>query len=139
MGLSWNTGADTGQTGRLLEVCKVTGNTPGLKTLRRETIQHEGVKLSNALPNEIQNFSGKVETFKCLLDDFLLLIDNKPETESLKSPIVDCEGVSTNSLYYWCLKTSTKWKPKLPLAHIGHCFLSKDLSVVCRDAQLNHL
>ena len=129
LGLKWKLSGDNGRSGRVLEVSKVTGNSDGLKTLRRETIQHEGVKLLNILPNEIRNFSGKIASFKSLLDDYLSLFDDNPETETLKSPIVDCDGVSTNSIYYWCLKVSTNWKPKLSLVRDGHTFKVKDCLV----------
>ena len=58
----------------------------------------------NILLSEVRNFSGKIDNFKILLDDYLSVIPDEPDTDSLKSSIVDCEGVSTNSLYYWCLK-----------------------------------
>ena len=115
IGLVWNSGSESGRSGRTLEVSKVTGITEGLKTRRRETIQHEGVRLLNVLPCEIRNFSGKLEIFKCLLDSYLSIVPDEPETEDLKSNIVDCEGVTTNSLYYWCLKTHVNWKPCVKL------------------------
>ena len=46
----------------------MTGSTLGLKTMRRKSIQYEGVKLVNVLPTGIRNFVGKLENFKSLLD-----------------------------------------------------------------------
>ena len=53
LGLKWKTGGGNEKNGRVLEISKVTGTTPGLKSLRRDTIQHEGAKLLNVLPCEI--------------------------------------------------------------------------------------
>lgn len=68
-------------------------------------IQHEGVKLLNLFQAYIWNFSENVETFKGLLNIYLVLIPDKPETETLKSNYVEHQGNSNNLLYEWCLKT----------------------------------
>ena len=122
LGLKWNSRVATGRNGRVLEVPKVTGVTPGVKSLRRDTIQCEGVKLLNAIPCEIRNFTGEISTFKCLLDNFLSGVKDQPETNSLRSKTLDCSGNSTNSLYYWCLNNIYNWTPNLPLVENGHTF-----------------
>ena len=76
LGLRWNNRGGNGRNGRVLEVCKVTGATSGLKTLRRDTIQHEGAKLLNVIPCKIRNFVGEISQFKNLLDNFLSIIDD---------------------------------------------------------------
>ena len=49
LGLRWSPNV-IGRSERVLEIPKVNGQTEGVKSLRRRTIQHEGVKLINILP-----------------------------------------------------------------------------------------
>ena len=87
LGIKWSQSV-TGRSGRVLETQKVKGLTEGQKTLRRRTIQFEGVKLVNILPPPVRNFSGKLETFKLLLDSFLELVPDEPPTQTLR-PLCD--------------------------------------------------
>ena len=102
----------------------MSGASSGLKTLRRNTIQHEGAKLLNAIPCELRNFVGEISQFKSLLDHFLTGVCDEPETDTLRANILDFEGNSTNSVYYWCLKSNciNNWTPNLPLVRDGHSY-----------------
>ena len=82
LGLKWSPKV-IGRSERILETPMVNGLTEGLKSLRRRTIQHEGAKLVNILPPPLRNFSGKLEIFKCLLDNFLSLVPDEPKTNLL--------------------------------------------------------
>ena len=121
LGLTWNNREVSGRNGQILEVTKVSGASSGLKTLRRNTIQHEGAKLLNAIPCELRNFVGEILHFKSLLDNFLTSVNDEPETDTLRANILDCDGNSTNSIYYWCLSSNCNynWTPNLPLVRDG--------------------
>ena len=84
------------RTGRTLQIPKVKGVSSSVKTLRRETIQFEGVRLMNCIPREIRNFIGNLDTFKKLLDSFQCLIPDQLETEILKPEVTDCEESPSN-------------------------------------------
>ena len=139
LGLRWNNREGNGRNGRVLEVAKVSGATGGLKTLSRETIWHEGAKLLNAIPCQIRNFVGDISHFKNLLDNFLSLVDDQPETESLRSNLLDSYGNSTNSLYYWCVARKINWTPNLPLVTDGQLYKIYNSLSSIGDAQLNQL
>ena len=102
----------------------MSGASSGLETLRRNTIQYEGARLLNAIPWELRNFTGEISHFKSLLDNYLTGVSDEPETDTLKASILDFKGNSTNSLYYWCLKSkcNSNWSPNLPLVRDGHTF-----------------
>ena len=107
-----------------METQKVNGLTEGQRTLRRRTIQFEGVKLMN-IPPPFQNFSGKVETFKFLLDIFLSLVPDEPPTQTLSPKASDCYGKPSNSLYDWCKNRMFEWVLPLELRKIDKIYILK--------------
>ena len=121
LGLRWNSREGSRRNGWVFEVSKVSGASSGLKTLRQNTIQYEGVKLLNAIPYELRNFVGQISHFKSLLDNFLSGVNDQPETDSLRANMLDCDGNSTNLIYYWCLSSNcnSNWTPNLPLVLDG--------------------
>ena len=98
LGLQWSDHIG-GRTGRTLRISKISGVSETLKNLRRNTIQAEGVRLLNALPNEIRNFKGDIKDFKLILDSYLSLVPDQPETEWEKPNVVDSDGHFSNSVY----------------------------------------
>ena len=98
LGMKWNE-ISSRRNGRVLQIPKVEGMSESLKNLRRNSIQHYGVKLMTILPKEIRNFTGKPETFKLLLDSFLCKIPDQPETESIKPEALDYNSSPSNSVY----------------------------------------
>ena len=124
LGLEWSM-SNQGRTGRTLVVKKVTGSTIGLKSMRRKSIQYEGVKLLNVLPTELRNFTGKLDDFKQLLDNFLENVPDEPWTDALHPGAQDYDGKSSNSIYDWVRKGNISWKPPKKLVHFNQCYVLK--------------
>ena len=116
LGLTWSEHS-VGRSGRVLRVPRVEGVTSRCKSLRRDTIQHEGVKLLNIIPKEIRNFCGKQEEFKRLLDSYLTLIPDQPATETLTPGVTDIEGIPSNSIYDWIRARAPNWNPCVTLLY----------------------
>ena len=78
----------------------------------------------NVLPSELRNFEGDLSTFKALLDSYLSLIPDQPETETLKPEVCDCDGKFSNSVYDWIVKRGQNfnWIPGVDLVMKGFCY-----------------
>ena len=122
--MSWNENI-CGRNGRVLNIPTLKVDTLAHKTLRRYTIQHEGVSLLNILLKEIRNFSGEFETFKTLLDNFLSLLPDHPLTEDLKPVAVDRNGSPSNSIYDWIRKVHIVWEQNVELLCVDLCYVTK--------------
>ena len=112
----------------------VNGQTEGQKSLRRRTIQHEGAKLVNILPPPLRNFSGKLETFKCLLDNFLSLVPDEPKTNSLIPNARDFYGKPSNSIYDWCKNGHFDWVSPVALKKINDMYV-----IECKNNSVSEL
>ena len=123
--MKWNENSSR-RNGRLLQIPKVEGISTATKTLRRNSIQHYGVKLLNILPKEIRNFKGKPEVFKALLDSFLSHVPDQPETESLKLAVLDYNGSPSNAVYDWCNQVTIEWKPNMELIQEAEGYMCKN-------------
>ena len=77
LGLKW-AGSDS-RTGARLAYPKVTGPPGHYRTLQRDSILWEGVRIFNSLPDELKKFTGTKEAFKNLLDRYLSNIPDQPE------------------------------------------------------------
>ena len=64
-------------------------------------INWEGVKLFNCLPHKIRTFTGSKLAFKNILDQFLCMIPDQPETSSDKPGGRTLTGDSSNSIVDW--------------------------------------
>ena len=124
LGMKWNE-ISTGRNGRVLRIPKVEGISESLKNLRRNSIQHYGVKLLNILPKEIRNFIREPDAFKSLLDSFLCKIPDQPEKESMKADVLDYNSSSSNSVYDWCNRRNFEWKPNIELLKEGEGYMCK--------------
>ena len=71
------------------------------RTLQKSSLKIEGVKIFNALPNEIKTFKGTKDQFKVVLDKFLEEIPDQPRTESLIPGSKDLQGTPSNSIPDW--------------------------------------
>ena len=123
LGLQWSDHSG-GRSGRTLRIPKIQGVSESLKNLRRKTIQAEGVRLMNVLPGEIRNFSGDLGDFKSLLDSYLGLVPDQPETEWEKPGVCSSDGKFSNSVYDWIVVRGDpkEWKPPTNLTSCGFYF-----------------
>ena len=122
--MKWNE-TSSRRNGRVLRIPKVEGVSESLKNLRRNSIQHYGVKLLNILPKEIRNFMGKPEAFKSLLDSYLSKIPDQPETECMKPDALDYNSSPSNSVYDWCNRLNIDWTPNIELVEEGEGYMCK--------------
>ena len=56
-------------------------------------------------PPQLRNFSGKIENFKLMLDSYLELVPDQPQTKTLIPSATDYNGKPSNSIYDWCTST----------------------------------
>ena len=89
----------------------------------------------------MHNFSGKLENFKSLLDNFLDKVPDEPITDSLIPSPKNVDGKSSNSIYDWCRKGDITWTPNMELACINNSYVVKISMIDNREgeAQLNLL
>ena len=99
LGLSWiNSGTKSGWH---IKYPKVIGPEGKLRSLHRNSMSWEGIRLFNSLPESLRYFSGSKDAFKNLLDKYLEQIPDQPETESLTPGGKDMYGVPSNSIADW--------------------------------------
>ena len=87
---------------------KTYGSKGIIRTLQKNAINWEGVKIFNCLPLELWSFKGTPSSFKNKLDIFLELIPDQPEVDSLKAGARTLYGDSSNCIADWtrCLRLS---------------------------------
>ena len=73
----------------------------------------------------MRNFSGKLDTFKILLDNYLDLVPDEPVTQTLSPSVVDYYGKPSNSLYDGCKNNSFNWKSPIDLNKIDNFYVIK--------------
>ena len=99
MGLSWiNSGTKSGWH---LQYPKVIGPEGRIRSLHRNSITWEGVRLYNSLPEYLRYFSGSKEAFKNILDKYLEQIPDQPEVEGLIPGGKDLYRCASNSIADW--------------------------------------
>ena len=55
----------------------------------------------NSLPNELKLWTGTKDAFKIVLDEFLTLVPDEPETDDLVPSAKDIMGKPSNSMKDW--------------------------------------
>ena len=73
----------------------------------------------------LRNFSGKLENFKMLLDNFLSLVPDEPQTQSLIPKVRDFYGKLSNSLYDWTKNFKIDWVSPVELQKIDDIYIVK--------------
>ena len=102
MGFEWNEDTNNSRSERnLLKYPKILGSICSAKTLQRKSLNYEGVRLFNSLPEDVRTFKGSKENFKVLLDAFLEIVPDQPETETEKPCVTNEDGYTSNSLVDW--------------------------------------
>ena len=74
-------------------------------------------------PPPLRNFSGKLETFKSLLDNFLSKVPDEPKTNSLIPKARDFYGKPSNSIYDWCKNGKIDWVSPVALKKIDDIYV----------------
>ena len=99
LGLTWiNSGS---RSGWHLKYPKVIGREGRIRSLHRNSMNWEGIRLYNSLPEYLRYFSGTKEAFKNNLDKYLEQIPDQPEVESLTPGAKDLYGCASNSIADW--------------------------------------
>ena len=73
----------------------------------------------------IHNFSGKLDSFKNLIESYLDLVPDEPFTESCSPSVVNYDGKSSNSAYDWCRNGCINWKAPVDLVKIDNFYVLK--------------
>ena len=73
--------------GRLCKVPVLKNSSARVKTLRENSFQVQGPKLSNILPPKIRNMKNcSIDNFKLVLDQFLSKIPDEPKLDQVRGP-----------------------------------------------------
>ena len=99
LGLKWINGGS--RKGWHLMYPKILAPEGRYRTLQRNSIHWEGIRLFNSLPTEIRLFSGSKEAFKNLLDKYLELIPDQPEVDGMIPGGFDLYRKASNSIADW--------------------------------------
>ena len=99
LGLKW--AESDSRAGVRLAYPKVIGPNGHYRTLQRDSILWEGVRIYNSLPNELKKFTGSKESFKNLLDRYLSNIPDQPEYTGMRPGGRTVCGNHSNSIADW--------------------------------------
>ena len=101
-GIQW-TWTDRG--GRKLNIPRNTYiHSPTAKKMRDQSLIVHGGRIFNMLPREIRDHMGTKDTFKSLLDGFLMNIPDQPACDGLlPEPVDRISCKNSNSLYDWIM------------------------------------
>ena len=84
-----------------LKLPKLIGKIDSMKSAQRRSLKFEGVMLFNSVPEEVRLWTGSQEVFKTMLDDYLAVIPDQPETGSLSPGGRTEDGKASNSIIDW--------------------------------------
>ena len=99
LGLEWiNSGS---RKGWHIKYPKIIAPEGRYRTLHRNSIHWEGIRVFNSLPSEIRLFTGSKEAFKQKLDKYLELIPDQPEVDGLIPGGLDLYSKASNSIADW--------------------------------------
>ena len=66
-----------------------------------------------------------------MLDSYLELVSDQPQTQTLIPSAIDFNGKPSNSIYDWCRNTRIDWKSPIELKKIGDIYISKSNDLGC--------
>lgn len=96
LGIGWNT-----RSGIRLLYPKIVGSYGKMRTLQRNSIKWEGVRLYNSLPEYLRVWKGLNEKFKEMLENYIGTIPDQPEIPGLKPGGRTMMGDPSNSIADW--------------------------------------
>ena len=99
LGLEWT--KTEGRSGHRLRYPKIIGPEGHYRTLQRNSIKWEGVRVFNSLPDEFKTFKGSKDSAKNLLDKFLQFIPDQPEHPGMVPGGRTAYGKPSNSISDW--------------------------------------
>ena len=99
LGLEW-TKTDR-RSGQRLSYPKIIGPEGHFRTLQRNSIKWEGVRIFNSLPDDFKTFKGSKEGAKNILDKFLQVIPDQPEHPGMVPGGRTMYGLPSNSIPDW--------------------------------------
>ena len=71
------------------------------------------LRLYNSLPRTLREWKGSFHTFKCMTDNFLSLIPDRPCIQGYRHENYDIYGDMTNSIVHWIRNMNlSNWEPK---------------------------
>ena len=92
-----------------------------------------GLNFLISYPPPLRNFVGKLDNFKLLLDNFLCLVPDEPQTQSLIPQARDFYGKPSNSIYDWCKNSNFNWVSPVELRKIDDFYVIKRTSLLDND------
>ena len=99
LGLEWINGGS--RKGWHLKYPKILAPEGRYRTLQRNSVHWEGIRIFNSLPSEIRLFSGTKEAFKNTLDKYLELLPDQPEVDGMIPGGLDLYQKASNSIADW--------------------------------------
>ena len=115
------------RSGARLAYQKVIGPEGKYRTLQRDSILWEGVRIFNSLPDCIKKFSGSKEAFKNVLDRYIGNIPDQPEYPGMLPGGRTVCGKHSNSIADWTRVL------KIDFTTVLLCNVSNDYNVDCSN------
>ena len=96
LGLEWNN--HKSRNGSTLKLPSMKGDAGAPKTILRNSIKYDGVRIFNTMPEHLKIWKGSKENFKKMLDEFLSVIPDQPEVEGLYPEAKTIDRIPSNSV-----------------------------------------
>ena len=129
LGLEWT--ETDGRSGHRLRYPKVIGPEGHFRTLQRNSINWEGVRIFNSLPEDFKTFKGTKEAAKNILDKFLQLIPDQPEHPGMLPGGRTMYGTPSNSIPDWTKVLKFDCSVDNPLISTNICDDRTSLNLDC--------
>ena len=99
--------------GKMIRYNKIRGNSLHMRSMKECSIFRHGPKLYNSLPKCLREWDGSFSSFKCLIDNFMSLIPDRPCLQGYHSNNYDLNGGMTNSIIHWIRNLDlSDWEPR---------------------------
>ena len=99
LGLEWV--SSHGRIGPMIKTPPYSNRYGAIRTIQRNSMMWEGVRIYNSLPEYIRTWTGTKEGFKNILDKYLELIPDQPEQYLMKPGGKTVNGDCSNSIADW--------------------------------------
>ena len=140
LGLEWTN--NVGRLGPTIKYPKIVGPEGRVRTLHKNSICWEGVRIFNSLPASLRTWNGTKEKFKIMLDKYLELLPDQPETDDLKPGGLTINRERSNSIADWARALNVDFESLIVIipmdSHDDDSVLNNS-TIIVNGERFNHL